>query len=251
MYILSCKYNGFRCIYNVPKSIIIFADTNFNYLGETIVSKNNIPYEEINNHIVNYDINNDSIVVNYVHYVFSQQPVDSIKQVINKIVKQYNSNNNCNINNQFTNKKQKNKNEIIKYFNQFNINDKDFSVIVLHKMGCHSCNDYIANTIAINSAILFSFEEKPFYVIYISPGSNKSMAQRTMYQYNIRNKTHTFVDTTYQYNQIYSNSPFYNPRLILVRKNEVIFDRTFLPDELDTAIFKLLDFYNLTMKKKN
>ncbi|MCX7861468.1 MAG: DUF4221 domain-containing protein [Bacteroidales bacterium] len=240
--VLSDKYSN--------KLHYIFYDTNFNYLGEDVFEK---PYM-VNPHYFQYynlvEFNNNNLILYKAKLVFKLKPFSHLQKKLEqyKTIKEKQEQETCQIIGKKKHEKVSN-NHILNYFRKFHhITDTSFALIVLHKYGCYSCNEYIKQTLSINKKSLFS-SSKNFYLLLTE--ENETI-QKIKSKYSILlsgiSQNKILFDTTYLYNKIHPFSS-YNPRLILVRNNKIIYDTISLPDKLESIIFKLLEYYQLETQK--
>ncbi len=229
--------------------ILIFSDTNYNYLGEAIIKQNEMPMYVYGDNFVFAKITGDSLNLIFFKYEFKPLDIKVLKQQLDSIylaVKKNKTNEICAI----TGRKEdfsNNLESIFRYLNKFGINDSSYAVIILNKNGCHSCNDYIANIISMNQRVFFNLKNSPFYLLYVDEGAVTLTVKRILNEYEINENSHLKIDTTNSYT-FFNSFNLKNPRLILVKDKKIISDTVYLPDNLETLVDRWLKFYGLKTK---
>ncbi len=239
------KYIRFVRLSSKRKEIrfMLFADTNFNYLGEAVLDNEYIPDYIYGNDFVNIRFfSRDSMIVRFFRFQFDTLDYDPVKHYVDSIMQNSNAEN-CNITSPENNNVIPAGN-ILEYLEEkFSIADSSFSIIILNKNGCGGCNEYVAKMIALNQNVFFNYKTYPFYLLFVTAGTSHNWANRFMKINGIKYHRHIKVDTT----QIYSSyDPFVikNPRLILVKNRKVVSDTVYMPDNLELLFDRFINFYH-------
>lgn len=228
------------------KRIVIFSDKNFNYLGEAIIELNEMPRYVFEDNFVSTSISGDSLTLKFFKYEFKHLDINTIKKQLDSTyiaLRERKEKEMCKITGNDEDISYSSK-RFLHYLKDFEIIDSSFAVIVLSKNGCHSCNEYISKTIAMNQQVFFNLKKKPFYLLYVDEDDLIQTAKHILNEYEINENSHLKIDTT----KIYKNyNPFNNenPRLVLVENNQIISDTVYMPDNLETLVERLLKFYGL------
>ncbi|MCX7863189.1 MAG: hypothetical protein N2449_09380 [Bacteroidales bacterium] len=241
-YLLENKYDE-----NIYYTIL---DSNLSYYGEAIISKK-FPFvwDYLTNSPYNFsDYRNNVFKLLKAKPLFKKISIEELKKIANKTDLNNDSNKNtqCKIISSSTDTIHSHKNMLNYLRNFVHISDTSFSVLVLHHLGCGSCNIYVNNFILANHEFLFK-AKPPFYLILVFDvqPSIEPKLKELIQQY----KNKISIDTIGIYNKIHPFSS-YNPRLILARNNKIIYDSISLPNSQEKQLYKLLEFYNIKFDKK-
>jgi len=230
------------------KSICVYYDENYRYCGE---SMGGMPSKMHKGNYVSSFISKGKIVVRFYNPTFKPyneialiEKLDSIKK--NEIEKEKNKNKElCTI----TGKKQTlftyQKDDIVGYLQKTQqIQDTSYSIAIINKSGCGPCNDYVLQYLEYNQAVFFNMKPHPFYLLYVSENGTIEAVETYLDGYRLFEKTHVKKDIS----SLYQNfNPFgeTNPRLIFVSQSKVIFDKVYMPNDLEQFSSKLYDYYGL------
>ncbi len=236
--------------YGDEKIIRVFFDSQYNYLGESLIDKD---------FFINYyksvyymsEIINGRLDFKFVKPVFKSFDENRLKLKLDSIEKLETEKNKkkgketCGIvgrnETSFTYQKE----DIVKYLQKnHQIEDTSFSIAIINSKGCGPCNEYLLNFAKTNQGVFFNIKTRPFYILYVSEGITDQDISAYLKGYMLTDKNHVKIDNS----SIYKNftiTSLQNPRLVLVSQNKVIFDNTYLPSELDKYVNDLLDYYNV------
>ncbi|MCX7863193.1 MAG: DUF4221 domain-containing protein [Bacteroidales bacterium] len=230
--------------YNHTK-IYIWLDSNFNYLGESIINNNDIYFWYFNS-ITPFNFvasNHQILTLLKANVKLKKTTINALQSQLNLIKQNTNAQELefCKIVNKNLQEPVREE-HILNYIkNYYNIKDKNFAMIILHEDGCYSCNKYIEEFLNLNKTFFSSRKSTPLYISYVQkvlPGKQNSNNSATN---SIPNNT--IYDTSSFYKKIHPFSNF-NPRLILVKNNRIICDTIAMTNSLENLVFKLFDFYN-------
>jgi hypothetical protein len=229
----------------------VFFDENYQYMGESIVDKKERSMQTYKNKQVSATIENGRIIVRFAKTTFKPFNKEKLKEKLSlmakaKVEKEAKEKKElCNIIGGNPNTFSYQTNDILKYLEKsHNIKDSSFSIAIINKNGCGSCNDYVLDFIMLNQGVLYNIKDRPFYVLYVDENNTNLGIYDYLGTYKIFDKYHTKCDVSTVYKKFH---PFaiYNPRLVLVSHNNVICDEVYMPDEIDQLATKILDYYGL------
>lgn len=240
-----------NAVYPSFRYLRVFYDENYQYLGENLISKDELFAQNYHNKRVIASIVKGNIVVNFQKIPFKHFDKEEIQNKLSMLAhakiekKTADKKTLCSIvgNNKMSFNYQPN--DIIKYLDKTqDLKDTSYSVIVIHKNGCGSCNEYLLSFVKRNQEVLFNLKNRPFYLMYVDENLDYEGSLEYLSLYEITDKMHIKIDNSSIYLKFH---PFLmiNPRLLLVSQNKVICDEAFMPDELVSMIDKLLDYYHL------
>jgi len=213
---------------SIYKSISTY-DKNFNYLGEKLISyKMNIE----NDHYFYAGIINDKLVVEQYKSCEIDYASQKLDNDLKLLPKTDTKNETCNANQN----KEKSQKEFIQYLSQKNIKPSTALILVLHDMGCGSCNEYLLKTLSINSFLL-KLKTNPLHLIYLT--DKIDLAKSYMKKLNIEPY---IIDSPHNYNP-YHPFKYFNPRLVLIKDKKIISDTIYMPDQLELLLERLMNFY--------
>ncbi len=242
--------------YGEMKYLRVFFDENYKYIGESLIGINDLQVQKYKNTIVFTTIENGNIVVRFTKQAFKSFNKEKLRERLDSIAKaKFETETKekkelCNIIGNNSDNFEYKTNDILKYINKTqNIVDTSFAIAIMNKNGCGSCNDYLLDFIMNNQGILYNFNDKPFYVLYVDENSTINAIFDYLGTYKIFDKNHTKGDTSKIYKRFHPFS-MYNPRLVIISKNRVIFDEIFMPDEMEQCARKIFDYYGLEVDKK-
>ncbi len=228
------------------QKLVVFADTNFNYKGEALITDEYIPRYVFNENLISASIQDDSLVIRFFQYKYKKLNIDTLKHQIDSLchIMKHNS---CEVPDQQSSSHY----DTLLLFNylknKFSIEDSSFALIILSEEGCHSCNDHIAKFISVNKNLFFTFQASPFYLIYQASGKCNKTVENQLAYYGLQKNEHVRTDTSSIYHTINPFSSF-NPRLVLVKDKKIISDTVYMPDEINRMKIKLMKFYGLERK---
>jgi len=220
------------------KNIVVFADDNFNYLGETYNSDIWYCFEDEWFPILQ---NNKSKKISFIKPHFTWGDLDSSiirlaqKQAITKRTEEKEQFL-CSIKGKI---KKEYKKEIFAPFaeNYLNIKDSTYLVIVVNEGGCHSCNEYILDVFKANRK---AFSSYPIYLLMIANTQDFISINKEKYNLNNWDKIKTVDNNKYKMVEL---STSHNPRLILVKDKKIISDSIYNPSNLKTIMPKALGLF--------
>ena len=247
------KYGNF-------KRITVFADKDFNYLGEAYNSYYKIgeTYHVNNTTSANWgmqhNINNwfyseyeDSIKLVKTKYSFKKLNIDVIKNAMLsevKRVKETKQKEICKAVGSDGIIKDINKKTIVKYFkNTFNISDSTFSVFTITDEGCDGCNDNLLLFFKANKQVISKLKTHLLFA-----GTNLDYFNKKITDYNLSNLNNLRIDSSVVYKEMH---PFnnYNIRMTLVRDNKIVSDTVYMPNGLEKIMTRYIDFNNLKIEE--
>lgn len=228
------------------KRMVIFSDTNFNYLGEAIIEIDEMPQYIFDNNFISSNIVGDSLILKFFKYEFSPLKIMDIKKYLDSInvaIIEKREKDVCAITGEkgdttYTTE------SLFRYLNYFDVNDSSYALIILSKDACHSCNDYVANTISMNQHVFFNLTKKPFYLLYEDNNGTVNDVKNILKQYNFGKYRNIKIDTTDIY-KYFNPFDIWNPRMILVENKKIISDTVYMPQNLENLVERLLSFYGL------
>ncbi len=234
--------------------IRVYYDENHHYLGENLISHDELFSQFLDDTQIIAAIEKGKLVVKFIKTSFKPFDKQEIQNKLSAMVylkvqkKEAEKKSLCNIIGNNSEAYNYQANDILKYLEkEQGIKDSSFSMIVIHKNGCGSCNDYVLKFIERNQEILFCLKERPFYLMYVDQNIDYSEVEEYLSLYKINDKVHAKIDNSSIYLKFHPFSMI-NPRLILVTHDNVANDEVFMPDELGTMIDKLLDYHHLKKK---
>lgn len=224
-----------RAIYKNNIYLVQF-DKNFNIIGEGIAPDGlRTPYFFTKDYIIFWNKQKTYENEGYIYFTkckikkTNKNIADEIKKI--QIVKD--TNQTC------TFSKNKNLNTNINiYLSNLIKNRKDFAVLIVPLMeSCPSCKEFALTLYSVNKT---TFLENN--VILLIVNSNKALTKSVLIEKNL-NLSHQniIIDDGSTYSA-FLNSKIYNPRVVVVKNNEVIFDKTYYPDELNGIYEPLFNF---------
>jgi hypothetical protein len=235
------EYNYLRVLY----------DENYKYLGESLIGISELHAQTYKNKHVVTTIEKGEIIVRFTKQKFKPFNKKELKKKLELIIKDKIENEInekkelCNIVGERTIKYEYQRDDIIKYLNKsHDIKDTSCAVLIVNKMGCGTCNDYILRFMKNNQGVLYNIKDRPFYLLYIDESATTQEIYQYLSTYVIFDKKHTKADVSKIYSKFH---PFamYNPRLVLVSHNKVFYDEVHLPDEMEQCARKIFDFYGI------
>ncbi len=243
----------FRCVilpkkYGKRKVLRVFFDSKYQYLGEMLID-DNIYYETYKGKYYSCDIENNKLNLKFIKPTFIPFEENKLKIKLDSIEKieiarkNKKKNELCEIagNNRdlFTYQK----NDIIKYlFKTQQIQDTSFSVAIINKSGCGSCNEYVLQFLKYNQATLFNLKSRPMYLLYVSENGTIEDIENYLGNYILFDNKHVKKDISSLYMNFHPY-PDKNPRLVLVSHNNVSSDKIYLPDNIEKLPDDLMKYY--------
>ncbi len=236
----------------------IFADKNFNYLGErlsdsyvfyrrTLICSSDTTMQGWECLPFKQSEYPDSFKLVKCVYNFSALDTSGIGKIIASEKNKYKMRINtsmCEIfggeqNKYYTQKRLK------KYLKNYcSITDTSYALFVLSSRGCPACNQEILNFFSINKNILFQHTNT--YILFVD--NSKSLKYFFSNYAFLKNNNHILSDTLNIYKEAnpYKNEFMYNPRLILVRNGKIELDSIYSPNQItDGLLMRYLKFWSL------
>lgn len=229
----------------------VLFDENYNYLGESLVGINEFHAQNFKNNHVITTVEDGQIVVRFTKQTFKPFNKRELKKRLETIAKEK-------IENEINEKKELcsivggnsinfeyQRDDIVKYLEKsHNIKDTSYAVLIVSKMGCGSCNDYILRFMKNNQGVLYNIKDRRFYFVYVDQSSTNKDIYQYLSTYMIFDKLHTKADVSKVYSKFHPFS-MNNPRLVLVSHNKVVYDEVHLPNEMEQCARKIFDYYGL------
>ncbi len=238
------------------KYLRAFYDENYTYLGESLIDIKEIHAQNYKGKHVVTTVENGKIVVRFTKQKFKPFNKKELKRKLEAIAHKKIENERkekkelCSIVGESTIKFEYQRDDIVKYLGKAHaIKDTSYAVLIVNKMGCGSCNDYILRFMKNNQGVLYNIKDRPFYMIYVDENSTSQDVFQYLSTYMIFDKNHTKADISKLYSKFH---PFamYNPRLVLVSNKKVFYDEVHLPDEMEQCARKIFDYYGIEFDKK-
>jgi len=234
----------------------VFYDENYKYLGESLIDISELTAQTYKGKHVVTTVENGKVVVRFYKQKFKSFNKKELKRKLETIAKEKIETERkekkelCNIVGESILKFEYQRDNIVKYLEKSHaIKDTSYAVLIVNKMGCGSCNDYILRFMKNNQSVLYNIKDRPFYLIYVDENSTSQDVFQYLSTYMIFDKNHTKVDLSKLYSKFH---PFgmYNPRLVLVSHKKVLYDEVHLPDEMEQCARKIFDYYGIEFDKK-
>ncbi|GAB4459295.1 MAG: hypothetical protein Fur0028_12980 [Bacteroidales bacterium] len=240
------KYHVYYIINVLPEDynyqrMFVYFDTSFNYLGERIAYNNEYPVLSDDTNLYTIKINRNNFILYNVDLAFESYDEIKLKAKLDKIKNEISES--CK-------KVQLNKNEqdakkqeelLIKYLgSKYKMND-NYIAIFLNTNGCHSCNEYILNSIKYNTHLL-SFTKRNYLIHYIDLQGTTSKFNDLKNFYNLGRFDHVVQDTSLYYEHFLCPYESLNPRIIEVHKNKIVYDTVYMYDNAERFMMKFFDY---------
>jgi hypothetical protein len=230
------------------KSICVYYDENYRFCGESMGGMPNKSYK--GNYVSSY-ISKGKILVRFYKPAFKPYneialiaKLDSIKK--NEMEKEKSKNKElCAISGKSQPLFTYQKDDIIVFLkNTQQILDTSFAIAIINKSGCGPCNDYVLQFLEYNQLVFFNMKPRPFYLLYVSENVTIEDVETYLDGYRLFEKNHVKKDISPLY-QNFNPSGETNPRLIFVSQSKVVFDKVYMPNDLEQFTSKLSDYYGL------
>jgi len=231
------------------KPLYVYYDENYNYCGEALMK---CPAgKETKKGYFSTSMSKGKLIVSFLSPVFKAfdekafvAKMDSVLAV--DLIKEKNKNKEvCKIAGENKEVFNYQKNDIIKYLQKTHqINDTSFSIAIVNKGGCGSCNYHVLQFLKHSQAQLFAIKTKPMYLLYTDENGKIEDVEAYLDGYMFFDKKHVKIDLSPLYKSFHPYSSV-NPRLVLVSNNEVILDKVYLPDEMSILVDDLLKYHEL------
>ncbi|MBN2669020.1 MAG: hypothetical protein JXR60_07310 [Bacteroidales bacterium] len=224
------------------KNIQIHTDENFNVIGESYNQPLYIPLANGWNLDFFNSQNENKIILKKIKYAYRPYDeslfVEKMRAAQNQKIEKL-ENYKCSIG---INRKADNTfepSELLLYFkNRLHIEDSTYVVYAVQNNACPGCVNYVYKFFKLNKEII---ESKPFYLLIVE--DDKSIVTSILNEYEIKSFKNLKQDSIFNY-QVFHPYLENNPRLILIKNNQIITDSIYAPDNLPEMIYNSLDFIN-------
>lgn len=243
----------FRCVilpekYGNRKMLRVFFDSKYQYLGEMLFD-DNIYYEMYKGKYYSCDIEKNKLNLKFIKPTFIKFDENKLKAILDSIEKAETDNKTkkgkelCNISSRKQDLFTYQKDDIIKYLAKTQqIQDTSYSIAILNKSGCGSCNDYVLQFFKFNQAVLFNIKTRPFYILYVSENGMVEDVENYLGGYRLFDAKNVKMDISTLYANFHPYTEM-NPRLVLVSHDKVLLDNIYMPDEIEKLPDDLMKYY--------
>ncbi len=219
-------------LYNHSKLFVV-GDTNFNKLGEGLFPEGHSKMFFTSENIVCFNAYKTFASEGKIYFTVFNLKKKPITR--DSFIKKFQKNNfveNCN-----TQKVSDNTNSIKSFLDNY-IQKANYAVLIIpFTKSCPSCKQFALTYYSLNRDIC---ARKDVYLLFDYSNVSAINAEIVKYNLNINNQ-HIILDTLVQYDNYVST--IFNPRVVIVCKDSVIYDKTYYPDELgqlDSIMFSYL-----------
>jgi len=244
------KINKFIQVINFNKEqygntrLFVTYDENLNYMGECVYQSENkyLPMNDpdMDNYFY-FEVDSNILRIIRTEWKEIITDINTEKQKLNKIkILTEEKNKRCNLITQ----QQSNSKKILTYIKTFNLKDSLVVLTILNSNGCPSCNESIINFIRMNSSLLFNL--KGFYLIYVNEYYSSKKLIGELKNMGIYYKMKTLIDTTTNYSKTFANDN--QPKLLIIKNDEIVYQKSFLPHQIEEYFNKIIEFYKLEKK---
>ncbi len=226
-----------EAIYGEERYSVIIADSNYNYIAEGIIPEghyvNKVMFK--NEHIIIFNAEKTFANEGKVFFsVFKLNITKGEEEGIN--ISENRDTNYCSTSK--NNDENSNKNIIEYVTNLTNIHDSSYAITIVPANSCPSCIEVVLESYKLNKEVA---ENSNIYLILST--NNLTQAKSMLIEKNLYISKNIFIDEEEEYLNYHTSNSF-NPRLIIIKNNEIVWDTIYNPTEMvEEYMDKIIDFH--------